>query len=52
MYLTHVFENLSNIYLNNETELRKYLPYSLELPDYTITLSKNEIKAILDKHSK
>lgn len=52
MYLTHVFENLPNIDLNNEVELRKYLPYSQELPDYTRTLSKSEIRAILDKHGK
>ena len=52
MYLAHLFEELPNIDLNNETELRKYLPYSQELPDYTRILSRIEIKAILDKHSK
>lgn len=51
MYLTHVFENLPNIKLNDEAELRKYLPYSQKLPKYTRTLSKSEIKAILEKHS-
>lgn len=47
MYFTHLFENLPKEDLTNETSLRKYLPYSHELPDYTRTLSKQEIRAIL-----
>lgn len=49
MYFTHLFENLPNIDLTNKEELRKYLPYSNELPQYIRTLSKNEIKAILNE---
>lgn len=49
MYFTHLFENLPNIDLTNKEELRKYLPYSNELPQYIRILSKNEIKAILNK---
>lgn len=49
MYFTHLFENLPNIDLTNKEALRKYLPYSNELPQYIRTLSKNEIKAILNE---
>lgn len=49
MYFTHLFENLPNIDLTNKEELRKYLPYSNELPQYIRILSKNEIKAILNE---
>ena len=35
--------------LTNKEELRKYLPYSRELPSYIRTLSKSEIKAILNE---
>lgn len=44
MYLTHLFENLPKLDLTNKEELRMYLPYSRELPIYTRTLSKSEIK--------
>lgn len=47
MYFTHLFENLPKLDLTNKEELRKYLPYSRELPNYIRTLSKSEIKAIL-----
>ena len=49
MYFTHQFENLPSIDLENKEELRKYLPYSKEIPSYTRTLSKSEIKAILNE---
>lgn len=49
MYLTHLFENLPKLDLTNKEELRKYLPYSRELPSYIRTLSKSEIKAILNE---
>ena len=39
-------ENLQKLDLTNKEELRKYLPYSRELPSYIRTLSKSEIKAI------
>lgn len=47
MYFTHLFENLHKIKLEEKEELRKYLPYSDELPSYIRTLSKQEIRAIL-----
>ena len=49
MYFTHSFENLPKLDLTNKEELRKYLPYSRELPSYIRTLSKSEIKAILNE---
>ena len=49
MYFTHLFENLPKLDLTNKEELRKYLPYSQELPSYIRTLSKSEIKAILNE---
>lgn len=49
MYFTHLFEHLPNLDLTNKEELRKFLPYSKELPSYIRTLSKSEIKAILSK---
>ena len=49
MYFTHLFENLPKLDLTNKEELRKYLPYSRELPSYIRTLSKSEIKAILNE---
>lgn len=52
MYFMYLFENLPNIDLNDENQLRKYLPYSEELPDYLRTLSKSEIKAILSGEKK
>lgn len=45
--LTYLFENLPKLDLINKEELRKYVPYSRELPSYIRTLSKSEIKAIL-----
>lgn len=49
MYFTYLFENLPKLDLTNKEELRKYLPYSRELPSYIGTLSKSEIKAILNE---
>ena len=49
MYFTHLFENLPKLDLTNKEELRKYLPYNRELPSYIRTLSKSEIKAILNE---
>lgn len=49
MYFTHLFENLPKLDLTNKEELRTYLPYSRELPSYIRTLSKSEIKAILNE---
>ena len=50
MYFMHLFEELPQIDLSNEDELKKYLPYSTQLPAYTKTLSKSELKAILEDH--
>lgn len=47
MYLMYLFEELPNMDLNDADALRKYLPYSNQLPDYTRIMSKSEIKAIL-----
>lgn len=47
MYFTHLFENLPNMDLTDINALRKLLPYSGELPDYTRILTQKEIKAIL-----
>ena len=52
MYFMYLFEELPNMDLSNETELRKYLPYSNCLPDNTKTLTKSEIKTILSEESK
>lgn len=49
MYFTHLFENLPKLDLKNKEELRMYLPYSRELPIYIRTLSKSEIKVILNE---
>ena len=49
MYLTRLFENLPKLDLTNKEELRMYLPYSRELPIYIRTLSKSEIKVILNE---
>ena len=49
MYFTHLFENLPNMDLTNKEALRKLLPYSDSLPNYTRILSKKEIKAILSE---
>lgn len=48
MYFTYVFENLPGLNLKDKESLRRYLPYSEELPGYTKTLTKSEIKAILN----
>ena len=42
-------ENLPKLDLTNKEELRKYLTYSREPPSYIRTLSKSEIKAILNE---
>lgn len=42
-------ENLPKLDLTNKEELRKYLPYSRELPSYIRTSSKSEINAILNE---
>lgn len=47
MYFTYLFEELPNVNMGSEAELRKYLPYSEHLPGYTRTLSKSELRAIL-----
>lgn len=52
MYFTYLFEELPNTNMESEAELRKYLPYSEHLPDYTKTLSKSELKAILSGQTK
>lgn len=49
MYFTHLFENLPKLDLTNKEELRKYLPYSRELPSYIRILSKSEIKVIFNE---
>ena len=49
MYFTYLFENLPKLDLTNKEELRKYLPYSRELPSYIRTLSKSEKKPSLMK---
>lgn len=52
MYFTHLFENLPNMDLTDKESLRKFLPYSEELPDYTRILTQKEIKAILSDQGK
>ena len=47
MYLMYLFEELPNMDLSDADTLRKYLPYSNELPEYTRIMSKSKIKAIL-----
>ncbi len=50
MYFMYLFQTMPNLDLNNKEQLRKLLPYSKQLPDYTKILSKQEIKQILSEH--
>lgn len=47
MYFTYLFEELPKLNLSDEAALRRLLPYSDQLPDYTRTYSQQEIRAIL-----
>ena len=49
MYFYHIFEILPNIDISDKKALRKLLPYSKELPKSTKTLTKSEIRKILEK---
>lgn len=49
MYFYHIFETLPNIDTKDTLELRKLLPYSKELPKSTKTLTKSEIRKILEE---
>jgi transposase len=47
MYFSYLLEKLPNMDIGDEEALRKLLPYSSELPEYTRILSKRKIKGIL-----
>lgn len=49
MYFYHIFEILPNIDISDKNALRKLLPYSKELPKSTKTLTKSEIRKILEE---
>jgi len=49
MYLEYLFEQIPNIDIKNEDELRKLLPYSKSIPDYCKQRTKKELKQKIKK---
>ena len=52
MYFMYLFETMPDMDLDDKEQLRKLLPYSKKLPEYTRTMSQKEMKRILKDKKK
>lgn len=52
MYFMYLFETMPDMDLDDKEQLRKLLPYSDDLPEYTRTMSQKEMKQILKDQKK